>query len=192
MRKVTVVKIRPMYRIIISLLFAAFLSVSASAGQTRSVTGAVHDTEGDPIQYATVILQDADGQFADAAVTDSLGRFSFNTALQSFRMVAQHVLYEDNTVDGLDADNFIIILARRDNEIDEIVVKGERPLVKVSSGVLAYDVEQVTRGKVVTTAYDAILELPGVREEDGSLVLGGAGCRSSLTAVPPPLAISRL
>lgn len=187
MRKVTVVKIRPMYRNIISLLFAAAISVTASAGQTRSVTGAVHDTEGVPIQYATVILQDADGQFADAAVTDSLGRFSFNTALQSFRMVAQHVLYEDNTVDGVDVDDFIIILARRDNEIDEIVVRGERPLVKVSSGVLAYDVEQVTRGKVVTTAYDAILELPGVREEDGSLVLGGGGVSIILNGRPSTL-----
>lgn len=64
--------------------------------------------------------------------------------------------------------------------LPDIMIKGERPVVKVSDGKLTYDLPRLLENKVVSNAYESILQLPGVREQDGRIVLAGA---NSLTVV---------
>lgn len=64
--------------------------------------------------------------------------------------------------------------------LPDIMIKGERPVVRVSDGKLTYDLPRLLENKVVSNAYESILQLPGVREQDGHIVLAGA---SSLTVV---------
>ena len=59
--------------------------------------------------------------------------------------------------------------------LPEVMVSGERPVVKVRGGALVYDVNRLP-GNTTTdndNAYDALKALPGVVETDGSLTLGG-------------------
>ena len=72
------------------------------------------------------------------------------------------------TTDSLQVDSIY-------KELPEVTVKGERPIVKIEGGALVYDVPQLIEKKGVENLYDALKELPGVVELNGSLTLGGNG-----------------
>ncbi len=74
-----------------------------------------------------------------------------------------------------DNDTIITML-----NLPDIMIKGERPIVKVNNGKLTYDLPRLLENKVVSNAYESILQLPGVREQDGRLLLAGS---NSLTVV---------
>lgn len=57
--------------------------------------------------------------------------------------------------------------------LPEVMVSGERPVVKVRGSALVYDVNRLPGSTTTDNAYDAIKTLPGVVESDGSLTLGG-------------------
>ena len=57
--------------------------------------------------------------------------------------------------------------------LPEVMIKGERPMVKVKGAALVYDIDRITEGSPVDNAYDALKEIPGVVETGGSLTLGG-------------------
>ena len=57
--------------------------------------------------------------------------------------------------------------------LPEVMVSGERPVVKVRGGALVYDVNRLPGNATTDNAYDALKALPGVVETDGQLTLGG-------------------
>ncbi len=57
--------------------------------------------------------------------------------------------------------------------LPDVLVKGERPVVKVNGAALVYDLQRLIGNKQVENAYDAVKELPGVSEQDGSIMLSG-------------------
>ncbi len=61
--------------------------------------------------------------------------------------------------------------------LPESMVTGERPIVKADKGKLVYDLPHIIRNLPVDNAYDAIKELPGVIENDGSFSLAGKGAK---------------
>lgn len=174
------------------LCLVFLLSCGALAAQGR-ISGTVVDGDDQPLGYATVVLQMQDSTYVDAVVTDPSGRFAFEAGLPSYRLIIQHLLYETKEMALSEGDAGVICLTLKDNEIDEVVVTAERPLVRVEGGILTYDIEQVTRGRVVTTAYDAVLELPGVREQDGMITLAGsAGVAIILNGKPTTMTPAQL
>lgn len=58
-------------------------------------------------------------------------------------------------------------------ELPEIMVSGERPIVKSENGKLTYDLSRLITNLPVDNAYDAIKELPGIIEQNESLTLAG-------------------
>ena len=58
-------------------------------------------------------------------------------------------------------------------QLPEVMVKGERPVVKAQQGKLVYDMSRLVEQLPVSNAYDALKELPGVIEQEGDLSLGG-------------------
>lgn len=60
-------------------------------------------------------------------------------------------------------------------ELPEIMVTGERPVVKATQGKLVYDVPRLISNLPVDNAFDAIKELPGVVDMNGALQLSGQG-----------------
>ena len=59
--------------------------------------------------------------------------------------------------------------------LPEVMVTGERPIVKAEAGKLVYDLPRLISEKPVSNVYEAIRELPGVTESNGSFQLGGRG-----------------
>ena len=60
-------------------------------------------------------------------------------------------------------------------QLPEVMVKGERPVVKALQGKLVYDMARLLDQQPVSNAYEALKELPGVIEQEGDLSLGGRG-----------------
>ena len=58
-------------------------------------------------------------------------------------------------------------------QLPEVMVKGERPVVKAQQGKLVYDMPRLLEQQPVSNAYEALKELPGVMEQEGDLSLGG-------------------
>lgn len=61
------------------------------------------------------------------------------------------------------------------HELPEVMISGERPMVKATEGKLVYDLPRLIENRPVDNAYDAIKELPGVAEVSDKITLGGQG-----------------
>lgn len=75
----------------------------------------------------------------------------------------------------LSADSLITKDARLDSlfqAIPEVMIMGERPVVKVEPGKLVYDLPQLLSQSPADNAYEAVKQLPGVSELNGGFTLG--------------------
>jgi len=57
------------------------------------------------------------------------------------------------------------------HSLPDVMVKGNRPIVKVKGAALTYDLPQLLKNHPVDNAYEAIKQLPGVSEENDELTL---------------------
>lgn len=151
-----------------------FLFVATEAASAQSISGKVTDVNAQAIDGATVVLQTADSTFIDAMITDSTGMFLFHQQPTGYRLIFQHILYETSQLEGRNKDAGTVVLKTKNYALGEVVIKGERPIVKVEGGKLSYDLSQLTENKLVNNAYESLQQLPGVQEINGSLSLAGA------------------
>lgn len=140
----------------------------------QTIQGKVTTSEGMPVDGATVVLQTLDSTFVDATITEANGNFLLSQKPEHYRLIFQHILYNTAEREGTGSDAGIITLTPKDYALGEVIVKGERPLVKVESGRLTYDMPQLTANKLVTNAYEAIKQLPGIIEQNDVLALAGS------------------
>lgn len=157
------------------LLICSLLSVVANA---QNIKGTVVDNLNNPIEFATIVLQTTDSLYIDATYSDSLGGFTFAKDISNFRLITQHLLYESKVAEFSNPQVGTISLADKDNMLSEVVVKGERPVVRVVNGRMTYDMPQLLKDKIASSAYESLLELPGVSDYNDKLNLAGS---SSLT-----------
>lgn len=142
--------------------------------QAQTITGKITDKSDNPIELAVVVLQTVDSVYVNSTYTDSLGIFTIKTDTSPFILTVQHLMYE--THQNIYHSPIIDPIQMNDKSlmISEISVQGERPLVKVVDGKMTYDMPQLLKNKMATTAYEAIMELPGVQQQRGKIELAGA------------------
>ena len=158
-------------RRLISLAFVLLLGMIANA---QTITGKIIDSKNEPIEAVTVVAQTMDSVFIDAAITDSTGQFIIKNAPEKYRLILQHLLFVTQQVNGQTTNIGTITMKEQDYALNEVVIKGERPQVKVEDGALSYDINRMAEKKVISNAYESILQLPGVVEQNGSITLAGA------------------
>lgn len=160
----------------IRLLFSALLMFIFVAGvKAQTITGKVVDSKQQPIEGATIVLQTRDSTYMDAVVSNADGTFVLNHELELYCLIIQHLLYNTQKLAGAGHDAGVIVLEMKDYALNEVVIKAERPFVKVEGGRLQYDLEQLAGNKIVNNAYEALTKLPGIKEDKGELTLAGAG-----------------
>lgn len=159
-----------MKKLVLSLML--FIMTSYINGQV--IKGIVIDQNNSPVENAAVIMQTSDSVFVNAICSDSLGHFSMKSELNEFRLITQHLMYETDECVFLNTNEITIHLKEKSNVVKEVVVMGERQALKILDGKISYDMPLLLEGKVVSNAYDAILQLPGVREQNDMLILPGA------------------
>ena len=78
----------------------------------------------------------------------------------------------NKTADSLSIDSLY-------RDLPEVIVKGERPTVKLERGKLGYNMQLLLEKLPADNAYDAITNIPGISTADGNLSLAG----SSITLI---------
>lgn len=143
----------------------ALFSVKQTCGQI--VRGRVVDQERQPVVGVAVVMLDTDSTYLAAAASDADGRFAIASEVRPYRLLFQHLAYEMQTLTSEHDEAGEVVLHEYTNALDAVVVEGEKPIVRVEEGRLAYDLEAVSKGKAVNNAYEALTQLPGVSEQDG-------------------------
>ena len=143
-----------------------FLLFCTSILQAQNIEGRVVDSLNNPVDGANVVLLRADSSFVDVLITDTAGVFSFAHNLESFNLVVQHLAHHSLSCSFSSPNVGDIVIEPLDLALGEVVVSGERPLVRVEDGRLSYDLEQLVRDKVAGNTYEALTKLPGVSEKD--------------------------
>ena len=168
---------------------AILLTLATAEAQTSTqpntsaddmIRGRILDPSDAPVVGAAVVLFDRDSVYLDAVASGTDGRFEIRSAVRPYRLQIQHIAYELYRVESDRSDLGDIRLTEANTAVDAVVVRGERPVVKVEQGRLDYDLGRLTEGQAVNNAYEALTRLPGVAEQDGALTLAGA---SSVTVI---------
>ncbi|MFA5229415.1 MAG: carboxypeptidase-like regulatory domain-containing protein, partial [Candidatus Paceibacterota bacterium] len=153
------------------LLLIVLISVALPI--SSQIKGTVNDNIGNPIEYVNVALYSLpDTTLIGGSVTDSLGNFTItsNEIENTFLQISM-LGYETRRVKTQAFQN--IVLQPSSEYLDEVVIEGERPALKVDQGKLIYHVPSLLKNKPVTNAYDALKEIPGVVEQGENLMLIG-------------------
>jgi hypothetical protein len=155
-------------------LYFFSLLLSFSISFNAQITGRVVDSKQQPVEYATVILQTIDSVYVNSTMTDTLGVFHLESGKNNYRILIQHLLYHNNVIETQETNIGTITMSEKENTLKDIVIKGERPFVKLDNGRITYNMENLLNDRIVSNAYESLLQIPGIREQDGKLVLTGA------------------
>lgn len=140
----------------------------------NAVRGKVVDSMREPIEGVAVVMQTIDSIFVDASITDSLGCFTLKSFSDSYRLITHHILYKTLYKECARSDIGTLILQEKNYELTEVVVKGERPQMKVQGNVLSYDATLLLENRPISNAQEALLQVPGVVGSENSISLMGA------------------
>ena len=164
----------------IKIALILIYSLCSSVSVWSQTTGKIVDTNREPVEGATIVMLLPDSTYLGATVSTVDGTFILEPNPESYHLIIQHLLYQTKQIKGHTRDVGIITLEPMNYNLEEVVVKGERPLVKIDDGRLGYNLSVLSEKQAVNNAYEAISKLPGVQESNGTLSLAGA---SSLTIV---------
>lgn len=182
-----------------SFLFFFFI-VSAAFAQTPSVysiKGVVTDSlTKKPIEYVTVGLKATDGKAVKSALTSSKGAFSFDkVASGKYNVTLVSIGYQKKTiaVDATRAGNAevslgTILLTSATNQLSEVSITADRPIVKQEVDRISYDVQADPENKV-NTVLDMLRKMPLVSldAEDNIEVKGSSSFKVLINGRPSAL-----
>ena len=134
-------------------------------------TGKIVDTNQQPVEGATIVMQLPDSTYLGATISAADGTFILEPEPEDYQLIIQHLLYQTRQVKGQARDAGVITLESKDYNLEEVVIEGERPFVTVEQGKLSYDISAISEKHIVNNAYEAICKLPGVQDRNGKLSL---------------------
>ena len=127
------------------------------------------------IESAVVLLQDKDEKVLDNTISNEVGEFLFPVHTNASYIVVQHIGYEIKRCSLQSESGFItILLSPKSSLLNEIVVKGERPAVKLRDNSLIYSPQSIVERFSPTTALELLLNVPGVVRGAAGVSLLGA------------------
>ena len=162
------------------IIAGLFIYAGFASSVFSQTTGKIVDANLHPVEGATIVMQLPDSTYLGATISAADGTFTLEPEPENYQLIIQHLLYKTRQVKGQARDAGVITLESKDYNLEEVVIEGEKPLVKVENGRLGYNLSVLSEKQVVNNAYEAITKLPGVQESSGILSLAGA---NSLTIV---------
>lgn len=107
---------------------------------------------------------------------NSIRQSSVSSAGERGKNAGENIIVQEEHEHTLSADSLITSSGELDSiyrSLPEVLITGERPIVKAESGKLIYDLPRIIGSMPVDNAYDALKEIPGVTEMNNRLMLGG-------------------
>ena len=161
------------------LFFTLMLWTTFEFGYAQSITGKVLSQEQEAIPYATVTLnQLQDSSLVKAVITNEQGFFDIKDAFSGtyilnisnigFVGYSKTILVNDTSL-----DLGVIILEAAMENLDEVTVVAEKPMVQVLADKTVFNVEK-TINATGTSAFELLRKAPGVViDNNGGLIVEG-------------------
>lgn len=147
----------------------------AVTSTAQSISGCVIDEQAQPMLFANVVLVNrADSAFIAGTVTKDDGTFSISTDIQDGLLKVTSVGYTTKYLDARTGNVGDIQMQPDTKELGEVVVKGERPQYKMTTGGMTVDIQNSLL-KDVGTADDVLSMLPQVQGGDGNFTVFAKG-----------------
>ena len=156
------------------IIAGLFIYAGFASSVFSQTTGKVVDTNQQPVEGATIVMQLPDSTYLGATISAADGTLMLEPEPEDYQLIVQHLLYQTRQVKGQARDAGVITLESKDYNLEEVVIEGERPFVTVEQGKLNYDISAILEKHIVNNAYEAICKLPGVQDRNGKLLLVGA------------------
>lgn len=156
------------------IIAGLFIYAGFASSVFSQTIGKVVDTNQQPVEGATIVMQLPDSTYLGATISAADGTFTLEPEPEDYLLIVQHLLYQTRQVKGQARDAGVITLESKDYNLEEVVIEGERPFVTVEQGKLSYDISAISEKHIVNNAYEAICKLPGVQDGNGKLSLVGA------------------
>lgn len=159
-----------MTRLILTFFFMS-LCYTVTA---QTISGVVNDENQTPISYATVVLCNvADTTQIDYTITDTKGRFSFKSTANKEHLL--HIAFVGYKSIYLPAGNNMTIVLQQDVlEIDAVVVKGSRPISKMTASGVQTTVANTVLSDM-GSGNEVLKRIPMVSGDDGLFEVFGRG-----------------
>lgn len=138
------------------IIILSVICVGFSLSAFSQTTGKVVDTNNQPVEGATIVIQLPDSTYLEATISAADGTFMLKPEPESYQLIVQHLLYQTRQIKGRAHDVGIITLEPKDYNLEEVVIKSERPLVKVEDGRLGYNLSALSEKQAVNNIYEAI------------------------------------
>ena len=147
----------------------------AIASTAQDISGRVIDEQAQPMPFANVVLVNrSDSAFIAGAVTKDDGTFSINTDKQDGLLKVSSIGYITKYIDARQGNVGDILMQPDTQTLGEVVVKGERPQYKMTTGGMTVDIQNSLL-KDVGTADDVLSMLPQVQGSDGNFTVFAKG-----------------
>lgn len=158
----------------VGTLVLCMLCAIGVMAQEVTYKSVIKDRKEQVVEFATVVLLDSDSLILTAGASDAEGAFLLTAEGAQYLRIS-HLAYKDALLSLTEPLPEVIYLENGDLALDELVVKADRPLMKlVDGGIPSYDIDVLFENSPITTAYEMLGRLPGMAMEDGVPKLMGA------------------
>ena len=156
------------------LLLLAMLA-RATLASAQNMTGRIIDEQSLSMPFVNVVLVNrADSAFVAGAMTKEDGTFCISTDKQDGLLKVSSIGYITMYVDARQGNVGDIQMQPDTQTLGEVVVKGDRPQYKMTTGGMTVDIQNSLL-KDVGTADDVLAMLPQVQGSDGNFTVFAKG-----------------
>ena len=156
------------------LLLLAMLA-TATLASAQNMTGRIIDEQSLSMPFVNVVLVNrADSAFVAGAMTKEDGTFCISTDKQDGLLKVSSIGYITMYVDARQGNVGDIQMQPDTQTLGEVVVKGDRPQYKMTTGGMTVDIQNSLL-KDVGTADDVLSMLPQIQGSDGNFTVFAKG-----------------
>lgn len=157
-------------RRLLSLLATITFTVTAWA---QHLTGKVCDTKGEPIEGATIVVQNLDSVVVGACITDSCGQFRLDDTVTPYILIVRHLAYSPFV--SKDSVGYKeVTLDSPAYELHGITVRGRLPMRVNDNGALQYSGRLLIENRPVRNVLDMLNEIPTLQKQGTQYSIVGA------------------
>lgn len=145
-----------------------FLVLDWQAAMAQTISGKVVDQQGKALPYVNCVLRaTADSTYLAGAVTQADGTFSLSKPEAECVLHLSMMGYESQDIANPAGNLGTITLQADTMTLDEVVVRGETPLMTMKDNVLTYNTSQILAKRNITNGHELLKELPSVISLNG-------------------------
>ena len=157
------------------LILFSMMCLVVIASTAQDISGRVIDEQAQPMPFVNVVLVNrADSAFVAGAVTKDDGTFSIATERNDGLLKVSSIGYIIRYIDARQGNVGDILMQPDTQTLGEVVVKGERPQYKMTTGGMTVDIQNSLL-KDVGTADDVLSMLPQIQGSDGNFTVFAKG-----------------